>query len=811
MQQLGLAPGTVIDGEFEVVRPLSEGGMGAVYVVHQRSTQLQRALKVMLPALAANTELRHKFVREATIGSRIASEHIVQVVQAGIEPNTNAPWLVMELLQGEDMASHVRARGVPSLAVATDWLRQMGFAMSAAHLAGVVHRDLKPENVFLARSKRNDTATTVKILDFGIAKIVSEAGMAGSMAIGSPLWMAPEQASTGQEINPATDVWAMGLVAYFAFTGQSFWNSARSPNSSAVHALKEVCFDPIPPASHRAAELGIANLLPSGFDEWFARCVAREARCRFRDAVEASRALEVLFGPQQHHIANQATWAAPPVSPPSNLETRRASKLPRYLAAAVGALVGVATMVVLLFALRKPTPSREDASPPMAQERGLQSEVEALYEDERDKKNAAMAVDRGRAACESGDQAGCALVADAELRGRGSTENVDSGIAKLTALCEQESMLACAFLSSAYLDGKGVKKDDKRSSDLAEQACNAGVMRGCKVLGDAYQYGHGVIADPKRASELYRKACDGGNPRGCNNLGVAYMAGDAMVRDPIRAVRLYESACDAGIFQACMNVAGALQDGLGGAADPKRSAALYEQACKGGLLPACTKLALMRKRGIGVDRDAADASRLFSLACDGGDGYACNELGLAYEYGEGTAIDEKRSTELYQKACNTEYQMGCTNLGNAYLMGRGVTKDARRAAGLLKASCDAKELMGCATLSVSYATGDGVAPDAKRAFGLAKLACDGSNARGCGVLAVLYLEGLGVVKDAKKALELGQWSCSNGDGGACVNLGRQYERGQGVAIDKAQAKALYRQACDHGNKEGCAAIGERRK
>ncbi|HEX7604047.1 MAG TPA: serine/threonine-protein kinase, partial [Polyangiaceae bacterium] len=165
-----LAEGSIFAGDFRVVRRLSAGGMGSVYAVQQLSTGRARALKLMHPALVENPVLRGKFEQEARIGGRIASEHVVEVVAAGVD--AGVPYLVMELLDGEDVAHAIHRRGPfpPGEVVAI--FEQMCHALKLAHAAGIVHRDLKPENLFLATVRRAGSASaTLKVLDFGIARV----------------------------------------------------------------------------------------------------------------------------------------------------------------------------------------------------------------------------------------------------------------------------------------------------------------------------------------------------------------------------------------------------------------------------------------------------------------------------------------------------------------------------------------------------------------------------------------------------------------------------------------------------------------
>lgn len=305
-----LESGQVFAGDFEVLRPLAEGGMGAVYVARQRSTGHERALKVMHASIAADALSRAKFEQEARVGARVESDHVVQVVAAGYDEPTSTPWLAMELLRGEDLASLLRRRGGLPVGEARMVLSQVGHALSAAHRIGLVHRDLKPENVFVAESRRTDNVFTVKVLDFGIAKLLQENRTAATAttAMGSPLWMSPEQTERQGKISPATDVWAYGLVAFASLTGRSYWLSAEDETATMHAILREILIEPLEPASRRAASRGAT--LPEGFDGWFSRCVARDAAQRFRDGGEACAALMPLLG----EGARASVTSAPPAN-----------------------------------------------------------------------------------------------------------------------------------------------------------------------------------------------------------------------------------------------------------------------------------------------------------------------------------------------------------------------------------------------------------------------------------------------------------------------------------------------------------------
>jgi serine/threonine protein kinase len=264
--------------------------MGAVYVVEQVSTGKQRALKLMLPQLVADAALRRRFEQEARVGALIESEHVVEVVGAGVDAATSTPWLAMELLVGDDLSELVTRQGALHAKDVLVIFEQLCHAVGAAHRVGIVHRDLKPENIFIARSRRAGAEITVKVLDFGIAKLVAEAKTSGTAAVGSPMWMAPEQ-TDGSAVTPATDVWALGLVAFNLLTGRFFWTAANAAEATVTQLLREILFESIPSASARASALSASRPFPATLDDWFAHCVVRDPTARFQDASAALHAL----------------------------------------------------------------------------------------------------------------------------------------------------------------------------------------------------------------------------------------------------------------------------------------------------------------------------------------------------------------------------------------------------------------------------------------------------------------------------------------------------------------------------------------
>jgi eukaryotic-like serine/threonine-protein kinase len=317
-----LKPGDLFAGNYRVQKQLAEGGMGTLYVVEHERTGRRCALKLMLPEIVELPGMQKRFELEARVGARIESDHVVEVVDAGVDAATGAPWLAMELLEGEDLAAYVHRTGPLPTGDAREVLDQVCHALGEAHRQTIVHRDLKPENIFLAKPKRKGVRFMVKVLDFGIAKVVAEAKTTSSKTrtgLGTPLWMAPEQADPSRPIGPSADVWALGLITFYLLTGRYFWKTAYVESASLMMLLNEAFVLPVPPASVRAAEYGVGDRIPPGVDVWLAQCVTRDAGGRYADAARAYEALEPLLigaASSTPHASTPAPLAPAPGSRP---------------------------------------------------------------------------------------------------------------------------------------------------------------------------------------------------------------------------------------------------------------------------------------------------------------------------------------------------------------------------------------------------------------------------------------------------------------------------------------------------------------
>ena len=216
-------PGDILGEKYRVERVLGRGGMGMVVAARHLHLRDRVAIKLMLPDTEGE-EHKARFLREARAAARIKSDHVARVTDFGMLDD-GSPMIVMEYLEGEDIAS-VLARGALPVATAVEYVLQACEGVAAAHAMGVVHRDLKPSNIFLTSEPNGDAI--VKILDFGISKITAREDDTASIAqlteansiLGSPQYMSPEQLR-GLEVDTRTDIWALGAMLFEMVTGHT--------------------------------------------------------------------------------------------------------------------------------------------------------------------------------------------------------------------------------------------------------------------------------------------------------------------------------------------------------------------------------------------------------------------------------------------------------------------------------------------------------------------------------------------------------------------------------------------------------------
>ncbi len=387
-------PGELIAGKYKLVEVLGRGGMGVVFGAYHEMLDRRVALKVLAPEVLESPLAVSRFLNEARNVARIASEHVVQVLDVGLLEG-GLPYMVMERLEGEDLGRLLGERAHLPVPATIDILLEATEGVAHAHAQGIIHRDLKPSNLFLAR--RADGSTIVKVLDFGISKLTRADASSGNVTstsaiLGSPLYMSPEQLRSAKSIDSRADIWSLGVIAYelltktVPFVGENLVEIFAAIQEREARPLFEARAD-VPPA----------------LDEVVRRCLQRRPADRYETVIALARALAPFatsrgmaavtrmnerfgFGPPPS--GPRASSSAPPAAGERGSEPARShpsasgSRLPPTLAkeatsapwastreggarsrGLVGTLLGVLVVVGALIAVSVPLRSRSRPLP----------------------------------------------------------------------------------------------------------------------------------------------------------------------------------------------------------------------------------------------------------------------------------------------------------------------------------------------------------------------------------------------------------------------------------------------------------------
>jgi serine/threonine protein kinase len=285
-------------GKYKVVEVVGKGGMGCVYGALNTTINKRVAIKVIDPVLARNAEANARFQREALAASAIESPHIVQIFDAG-ETDDGTPFIVMELMRGQDLGGYISENGRLDLGDALNVFAQILKGLAHAHEAGIIHRDLKPDNVFLVQ--RDDDPVLVKLLDFGVSKISRPSAdvplqtlTRQGTVVGTPFYMSPEQAQAFPDVDGRTDIYSAGAILFECLTG-------RPPHVGRAYeqVIVNICMKDAEDVRAHNADV------PDGIAELIAKALSRERDDRYPDARTMLAALKDK-APQSLDIATSS-------------------------------------------------------------------------------------------------------------------------------------------------------------------------------------------------------------------------------------------------------------------------------------------------------------------------------------------------------------------------------------------------------------------------------------------------------------------------------------------------------------------------
>ncbi len=297
-----IATGSIVAGKYRVDGMLGRGGMGIVVA----ATDLELERKVAIKFVERTDEqAAARFLREARSAARMDSEHVTRVFEVS-RLDESTPFIVMERLEGEDLAKVIEAGRLP-VPLAVNYVMQVCGALAQAHAARIVHRDLKPGNLFLHR--RADGSRVVKVLDFGISKTLEGTALTESQAIvGSPQYLAPEQIEHPERVDHRTDIWALGVVAHELLSGERPFRGGT---------MVELCMNIL--SSEPARLAGRVSGVSEDLDAVLRRCLAKSMAARWDSVADVAEALAPFADAEAAQLlpAIQRAAARPVSTPPT--------------------------------------------------------------------------------------------------------------------------------------------------------------------------------------------------------------------------------------------------------------------------------------------------------------------------------------------------------------------------------------------------------------------------------------------------------------------------------------------------------------
>src|SRR5450432_1248004 len=263
---------TPLPQRYEMLGELGRGGMGIVSKVRDRETGEVLALKVLKPEIAANPQILERFKNELLLAHKITHRHVARLYEFHRAGDT--VYLSMEFVEGETLRSLLQREGRLEIGRAIEFARQLADGLGEAHRQSIVHRDLKPENIMIGPDGE------LKVMDFGISRSYAEDATVTGSVVGTPAYMAPEQAE-GKTLDHRTDIYAFGLVLYEMFTGEAAFHG----DTAVTVALKQIRERPRNPTT-------LTPTLPKRVESAILKCLEKDPAARFQRVEDAFRALQ---------------------------------------------------------------------------------------------------------------------------------------------------------------------------------------------------------------------------------------------------------------------------------------------------------------------------------------------------------------------------------------------------------------------------------------------------------------------------------------------------------------------------------------
>jgi TPR repeat protein len=627
---------------YKIIREIGSGGMATVYEAVHVKLDTKVAIKVLNPVLSANDGIRKRFEQEAKIMALLNHEGITKVIDFDEEENRLA--IVMEYLNGQTLDEYINQKGALCEEEATKLFITILEAFSYAHKKSIVHRDVKPSNIFIT------TEGKVKIMDFGIAKIVEDGANVLTQTgtqMGTPVYMSQEQVNDSKNIDHRTDIYSLGIVLWYMLQGKPPYDGNQL---SSFQIFTKIVNEPV-------SEL----LIYPKMDKIITKATAKDSHKRFKKCEEFVSEFisldyklkldiqvdnnEILNGRQEtlineNNVRNDNEKVVEKVKVESIDQIKKKNKL---LIPIISFFV-VAVVIILIFVFM---PNEQDHWQ-TTQEQNTISAYEKYLAD----------YPHGNYTIEANDQIETFIWEDAKDK-----NTIESYQRFLSDYPESEyNKIAQNILGEIFYYGKGVKKNYTKAVNWYMKSAEQDYASAQFYLGVMYEIGEGVEKDYTTAVNWYRKAAEQGYASAQCYLGVMYEIGTGVEKDYTIAVNWYRKSAEQGNASAQYYLGGKFYYGIGVKKDYTKALNWFRKAAEQGDASAQYYLGEMFYFGIGVKKDYTKAVSWCRNAADQGNASAQYILGYMYESGEGVEKNRNMAIDLYEKSAAQENENAIKSL-----------------------------------------------------------------------------------------------------------------------------------------------------